>query len=327
MAIPRFLVPSLALMLLGACAASSTDETEMHEARLLMGTMVEITVSDAERLSARAAVNAAYADMGRLSDMMNHYDPASVVSAINRQAGRRAITVPTELMAVLKMAHSLAATTQGAFDVTVGALQGWRFDPERPAVPDPGRLRAQRSLVDYRDLRLDEQAGTAFLRRAGMRIDLGGIAKLYILHVGMETLRRHGVRRAMINAGGDVEVMGGEQRPWRIGIRDPHAPSALWGVIELAHGFVVSSGDYERYFLRDGRRYHHILDPRTGYPSTGLRHVTLVGQRLQQINGVSAAVMVLGFTEGRRLVQARRLHAILITDQETWVSAGLRVSR
>lgn len=299
---------------------------DVREARLLMGTMVEITIAGADERNAREAANAAYAEMARLSGMMNHYDPASVVSEINRQAGQHPVLVPRELMAVLKMAQSLATETNGAFDITIGALQGWRFDPEHPAMPDSAALREQLSLVDYRGLNLDEKAGTAFLRRKGMRMDLGGIAKLYILHAGMEVLQRYGVRRAMINGGGDVEVIGGQDEPWRIGVRDPQAPGLLWGVVEIGQGFIVSSGDYERYFMREGRRYHHILDPRTGYPSQGLRHVTVVGRQLHDINGVTAAAMVLGLSQARKLVQARGLEAVLIGNHQTWVSPGLHLA-
>ena len=115
-----------------------------------------------------------------------------------------------------------------------------------------------------------------------MRIDLGGIAKLYIIEAGAKALERQGVARALVNGGGDVACFGA--MPWRIAVRDPRAPDTLIGVLSIERGIVASSGDYERYFERDGRRYHHILDPRTGYPSTGVRGVTLVSERLDVVS-------------------------------------------
>jgi thiamine biosynthesis lipoprotein len=311
-------------MLVAACQPGKP--VRVHETRPLMGTVVDITVEGPDGQRLKQAVEASYREMGRLSDMMNHYDPASVVSTINAAAGRRPVAAPAELRAVLAMARRASERSGGAFDITVGSLRGWRFNPTDPQLPTPAQIAAQRPLVDYRQVVLEEGAGTVYLRRAGARIDLGGIAKLYILHAGMEVLARHGVENAMLNGGGDVEVRGTvDGRPWRIGVRDPRAPGELLGVLELTRGFVVSSGDYERYFERDGRRYHHILDPRTGYPSTGPRGVTLVTEDMELVNGLSAAIMVLGADAGRRLIaETPGLAGVIVErDGRVWVSPGL----
>jgi thiamine biosynthesis lipoprotein len=164
-----------------------------------------------------------------------------------------------------------------------------------------------------------------FLRRAGMRMDLGGVAKLYILEAGVRVLEGSGVARLLLNGGGDVHARSDGQ-PWRVGIRDPRSPEKLLGAIELRRGIVASSGDYERYFVRDGRRYHHILDPRTGYPSAGPRGVTLVAERLEAVNGMGVALMVLGKDEGARLVEATPGLDALIVDRDgsVWLSKGMR---
>lgn len=308
---------------------TACQPTERHrETRPLMGTVVAITAEGGDRERLVAAVDAAYREMERLSDMMNHYHPASVVSAINDAAGRRPVATPPELMEVLTMARRLSDKTAGAFDITVGALRGWRFRVDDPRLPAPATIRAQLPNVDYRQLRLDRQAQTAFLARYGMRIDLGGIAKLYILRAGIGVLRAQGVDSAMIDGGGDLVVTGRPtHKPWRIGIRDPRAPDRLLGVVELREGYVVSSGDYERYFIRNGRRYHHILDPRTGYPTEGPRGVTLVAGDLATVNGLSAAIMVMGMEKGRRLiVEAPGLEGLIVgREGELWSSAGMRL--
>lgn len=291
-----------------------------------MGTLVEIRAEGAVRGDLKRAADAAYREMARLARIMSHYDSSSVVSEINRQAGIRPVPAPPELIEVLKMAREVSRATAGAFDVTVGTL-GWRFDPRDPVIPDADALAARRERVNYRDVILDEARGEVFLRRRGMRLDLGGIAKLYILHAGMNVLRHHGVESALIDGGGDVEVMGAaRERPWRIGIRHPRERDTLLGVIELRRGFVVSSGDYERYFERRGRRYHHVLDPRTGRPAEGMAHVTLVGRTLEQVNGYSAALMVFGYDRARALIERRPgLEGLLIAgDGRTWASPMLR---
>ncbi len=324
----RRALASLALSaVLAAVHCAPAEAVQVRDARPLMGTVVEIIAEGPDEAALGAALGAAYREMQRLTGMMNHFDPASVVSAINAAAGTRAVAVPPELMEVLVMAQRLSRRSGGAFDVTVGALTGWRFRPGGERLPSPDEVAAQRAKVDWRKLELDPRAGTAFLAEPGMRIDLGGIAKLYILDAGLRALKLHGVARAMVNGGGDVEVGGhANERPWRIGIRDPRAPDRLLGVAEVARGFVASSGDYERGFVRDGRRFHHILDPRTGSPTQGPRGVTVIGEDLAAVNGLSLAIMVLGKVAGIRLVAGTPGVDALIVDGDgsVWMSNGFR---
>lgn len=302
-------------------------EPVQHRAiRPLMGTVVEIIAEGPDARTLITATDAAYREMTRLSDMMNHYNPESTVSAINHAAGKHPVQVPRELLQVLTYARAVSERTGGAFDITVGSLTSWRFDPERPALPTQAQIAALLPRVNYRHLILDARAGSAYLRRPGVRIDLGGIAKLPILAAGMDVLKQHTVSRAMINGGGDVVVMGPTQgRPWRVGIRNPLRPDALFAVVELQRGFVVSSGDYERYFLRAGKRYHHILDPRTGFPTQGPRGVTLISQDMELVNGLSSAIMVMGTRRGRALIEQHpALEGIIFNpDGSTWVSPNL----
>ena len=318
---------TLALIASLALAGCDRPDPFVHrDTRVLMGTVVEITASGDNEQALRGAIDAAYAEMERLIGIMSHYDEASAVSAVSRAAGRAPVKVPPELMTVLQMAQRVSERSDGAFDVTIGGLKGWQFDPARPRAASPAEIATQRPNVDYRRLRLDPAAGTAFLERPGMRLDLGAIAKLPIVAAAMDTLERHGIGNAMINGGGDVQVRGRMQgRPWRVGIRDGHRPGELYAALPLTRGFVVSSGDYERRFERGGKRYHHILDPRTGYPVEGVNGVTLVAERLEDVNGLSAAVMVLGPDKGRQLIERTPgLEGVIFAaDGSTWVSPSL----
>ncbi|MBI3778200.1 MAG: FAD:protein FMN transferase [Gammaproteobacteria bacterium] len=291
-----------------------------------MGTLVSVAVEGPRRDVLERGVNYAYREMSRLSDMMNHYNPDSVVSAINRRAGRQPVKVPRELMEVLFAARRVSERSDGAFDITVGSLTGWRFNPEKPDIPSPEHTRRVLPLVNFRHVILDENGRTVMLAQPGTRIDLGGIAKLYILDAGMRTLKQHGIAHAMINGGGDVVVLGEHLgRPWRIGIRHPRRDGTLLGAVELTRGWVVTSGDYERYFLRDGKRYHHILDPRTGYPTEGPQQVTLVADDVGLVNGYSLAIMVQGEEWGRDLIaRTPGLSGLIVShDGEVWTSPGM----
>jgi len=304
------------------------DSQVQRASRPLMGTQLDITVQAADAEQRRLALQAAFAEMERLAGMMSRYRAASLVAALQRAAGRadEAVAVPAEMFAVLQMAKAMARRSGGAFDPTIGALAEWNFDPARPAMPTPAQLARELPLVDHRDLLLDERAMTAHLRRPGMRLDLGGIAKLPILAAGMQTLRRHGIEHAMLNGGGDVLVRGQLQgRDWRIGLRDPRAPAQLLGTLALSEGWVAASGDYERCFERAGRRYHHILDPQSGQPSQGPHGVVLVARRLEAINGLGAAIMVAGTEAGRHwLAQTPEVDALIAgRDGGLWQSAGM----
>ena len=293
--------------------------------RPLMGTVVDLAVVGDPALLA-PAIDAAFAEMARLAAVMSHYAPASTVSAIGLAAGLQPVAVPPALMHVLKMAQAVSMRSDGAFDATVGSVGAWHFDPAAPMMPAPAQIAGQLPSVDWRQLVLDERAGTAMLRRRGMRLDLGGIAKLPILQAGLMTLKERGIGTALVNGGGDVlAATTPGARPWRVGIRDPRAPQRLAGAVEIANGIVASSGDYERCFVRDGRRYHHVLDPRTGYPAQGPHGTTLVGDTLEAVNGIGTAVMVLAPGAGRALLQASGVDALVGgRDGTLWLTAGLR---
>jgi FAD:protein FMN transferase len=319
---------------MGACLAawpiagqSSAEPVRLRESRPLMGTQVDIAAVHDDPAQLRAAQVAAFERMSALVSVMSHYEPTSRVAAINLSAGLQPVPVERELMQVLAMARRVSQSSSGAFDVTIGSVGRWHFDARHPQMPTHGYISAHLPDVDWRNLVLDERAGTAYLTRRGMRIDLGGIAKLPILQAGLETLRQHGIRNALVNGGGDVVAMTeGAARPWRVGIRDPRRPDRLLATLDVQDGFVASSGDYERFFVRDGKRYHHVLDPKTGYPAQGPHGVTLVGRDLDSVNGIGTAAMVLGASAGRDLIRGTRGVEALIAggDGGLWVTPELR---
>jgi FAD:protein FMN transferase len=319
---------------MGACLAgwpiagqSRAKPVRRRESRPLMGTQVDIAAVADDPVRLHTAQAAAFDRMSRLVSMMSHYEATSRVAAINLAAGLQPIPIEQDLMQVLAMAQRVSERSGGAFDVTIGSVGRWHFDPQHPQMPSPGHIAAHLSVVGWRNLVLDDRGGTAYLTRRGARIDLGGIAKLPILQAGLDTLRQHGITDALINGGGDVVAMTAPaSRPWRVGIRDPRQPDRLLAALDVRDGFVASSGDYERFFVRNGKRYHHVLDPKTGYPTQGPHGVTLVGRDLASVNGLGAAAMVLAESAGRDLIRSTPDVDALIagSDGSLWSTPQLR---
>lgn len=331
---------ALALPLLGACALvapgdvlASADPRVQRASRVLMGTRVDLVTAATDARDARAlqvAMQAAFTEMARLEALMSRYRSDSEVSRIGAASGLRPVPVSPEVMAVLRQAQRLHRGSAGAFDPTIGTLRGWHFEPGQEAAPSPAEITQGLRLVDARALVLDDAAGTAYLTQRGMALDLGGVAKLPILQAGLQVLERAGVAHALVNGGGDVLVLGSLQgRPWRVGVRDPAAPAQLMGVLELeGRGVVASSGDYERGFVRAGRRLHHILNPRTGWPTEGVHGVALLARNVDAVNGWGTALMVRG------PAQAPAWHAqhpevevmVAHADGKRWCSLGMTAS-
>ncbi len=323
---------AMALPLLGAAALApaalqaATPAVVERSQRTLMGTQVDMVAQGLDAGALRSAMDRAWSEMERLAALMTRYHPDSTVSALHRAAGQHPVPVAPELLAVLQAAQAIAAQTHGAFDATVGALP-WQFGTAEQHLPSAQDIDTQRRLVGYRGLVIDAKAGTAFLQQRGMALDLGGIAKLPILEAGMRTLRAQGVEHAMLNGGGDVLVAGRLQgRPWRVGLRDPRAPERLLGVLALeGQAIVASSGDYERFFMAQGERQHHILNPATGRPTQGPRGVSLLAPDAASVNGLGTALMVMGSAAAPALLQQRPgVQALVVErDHSIWQTPGM----
>ena len=310
--------PLLPLPVLAAAAP-------LNVRRALMGTWVDITVADGDQPGVEAAVALAFARMESLAARMNRFDPDSDLGMLNRAAGAHAVPVPAEMMAALQQARAVHRRTAGAFDPTVGSLTPGAAAASG-GVPDEASVRSALGHVGMQHLVLDMQRGTARIDDPMTQLDLGGIAKLPILEAGLETLGDHGVRGALVNGGGDVFASArADGRPWRIGVRDAAVPDRLMAIVPLHEGVVASSGDYERFVMHEGRRYHHVIDPATGRPTRGIHGVTLVARRAADVNGLGAAAMVAGPARAAALLGRCGVDQALFVREDggAWVSAAL----
>lgn len=296
-----------------------------------MGTEIRLTAWTTDRAVAEAAFGEVFGEFDRLEDLMSVWRDGSDILRLNAAAGEHPVPVSPDVRDALVTANQVSEWTSGTFDVTFAALGDlWKFDTQNKdnTVPDPREVAKRLTLINYRDLQVDEKAGTAFLRRKGMRVNLGGIGKGYAVDRAVEILRKRGLENFMIQAGGDLYVSGQKgDRPWRLGIRDPRGPAdKIFAALDLSNGTFSTSGDYERFFLKDGRRYHHIIDVRVGQPARECRSVTLVTDRAVIADALAKGVFILGPEAGMALIE-RLPHVegvIVSARNEVLVSSGLK---
>jgi thiamine biosynthesis lipoprotein len=294
-----------------------------------MGSEVRITAWTADEQKAVRAFEQAFDEFDRLDRLLSVWHPESDVSKLNTAAGRQPVQVAAETLDALRLGLEVGEWTGGKFDVTFGALSGlWKFDHDQDnRIPSPADVRARLPLVDFRAMDLDTETGTAFLRRPGMRVHLGGIGKGFAMDRAVAILRRQGVSDFLIQSGGDLYASGRRgDRPWRAGIQDPRGPAdRMFAAISLNNETFSTSGDYERFFMKDGRRYHHILDPDEGTPARGCRSVTIVASRAVLADSLSTGVFVLGPQAGMALIEKLPdIEGVIVTSRnEVLVSSGL----
>jgi len=293
-----------------------------------MGAELRLTAWTTEEASAVAAFEHIFQDFEFLDRLLSVWHDGSDVSRVNAAAGKAPVTVDPLTIEILRIARTVSDQTGGKFDVTFGALSGlWKFDHDQDGVvPNPRDVAARLPLVDYRALEIDPAARTAFLRQAGMRLHLGGIGKGFAVDRAAIMLRSHGINDFMIQSGGDLYVGGRRgDRAWRGAIKDPRSDQ-VFAAIDLSDETLSTSGDYERFFIRDGRRYHHILDPDLGQPARSCRSVTIVTDRAVMADGLSTGVFIMGPEAGMRLIeQLPGVEGVIVSaTNEVLISSGLK---
>ncbi|NLD48213.1 MAG: FAD:protein FMN transferase, partial [Clostridiaceae bacterium] len=252
------------------------------------------------------------------------------INRLNASAGKEFVPLSEDTLFVLNKAKEYAQLSGGSFDMTVGPItKAWGIFTDSPKVPTRDEIQRLLNLVDYRDLEVIADQSEARLKDSGQIVDLGAIAKGYAADEAIKIYKDNGVKSAFISLGGNVATLGGKPdgTPWKVGIRNPRGPEGSYiGIVSVKDKAVVSSGDYERYFEEDGVKYHHIMDPRTGYPSdSGLIGTTIISDASIDADALSTAVFVMGLNEGLRFVESLDgVEAVLITDdKKVYVTTGL----
>lgn len=287
-----------------AASAGAARAEWYGEAIDLMGTRVSVDLWDDDEAAGLALVRQVLDEYRRIDAEMSTYRPDSEISAVNAGAAEAAIPVSDEIFGLLQRALSLSAASGGAFDITYDSV-GYLYDFRKRIAPDQAAIDARLGSVDYRHVVLDEASHSVRFTRDGVRINLGGIAKGYAVERAAALLRSAGVEHALLNAGGDTRVLGDRRgQPWIVGIRHPRLDDAIVTRIPLVDEAISTSGDYERFFEADGRRYHHIIDPSTGEPTVGVLSVTVIGPDATETDGLSTTLFVLGVEAGLELIES-----------------------
>jgi thiamine biosynthesis lipoprotein len=296
-----------------------------------MGTVIAITVQAADEPRTRNVMDEAFREFDRIDALMTTWTKTSDVSRLNAAAGNgKPVKLSAEVLHILDVSRETSRLSDGAFDITVGSFSGvWKFDEDKDGtIPAAELVESRQKLVGWKDLVLDLKKGTARLKKKGQRVTLGGIAKGYAVDRASAILKKHGFQHFIVQAGGDMYVAGkrGDRR-WRVGIRDPRSASRedFFAYAEVEDRTFSTSGDYERFVVKDGKRYHHILDPRTGMPANACRSVTVMAKDALTADRWSKAFFVLGPEKGMALLGKLGDVEVVIIDKDNkvHVSKGL----
>lgn len=306
----------LLLCFLTLAVACQKKERLYKKSSLAMDTVVSITVVSHSPEEAEKAAVAAFGEIRRLERLLSFWTEDSEIALINKNAGKSPVTVSPETLEIIEKSIFISENTGGAFDPTIGpVIRLWDFRNRKK----PGKVELSKALglVDYRMIKVDRETSTAFLADDRMSFDTGGIAKGYAADRAVAVLRKMGVGAGLVAVAGDIRAFGRKPdgSPWRVGIRNPRATGeedALMAYIDLDDAAISTSGDYERYFIEDGVRYHHILKPKTGYPAGECVSVTVMAPEGVYTDGLSTGVFVLGPERGIRLLEGLGFEGIII---------------
>jgi FAD:protein FMN transferase len=294
-----------------------------------MGTAIRVELWCEDAARGNAAIDAVMAEMHRIDRTMSPHKPDSELSRINRDAEREAVALSNEMFVLLVQAQRFSLLSHGAFDITFASV-GNLYDYREGMAPSAQALARGRAAIGWKNLELDARTRSVKFAREGMRIDLGGFAKGLAVDNAAAILARHGIHHAHVAAGGDSRVIGDKRgRPWTIGVRDPRKSEGLIALLPLEDSALSTSGDYERFFERDGVRHHHIVDPATGASPASVRSVTVLAADGLTCEALSKTVFVLGARRGLELIETLQGVDAIVVDAagELHYSSGMSAGR
>lgn len=292
-----------------------------------MGTLVEISVVEKDKDLAQLAIQNAFNEIQRIEKLMSTHIASSEISKINESAGLKPLPVSSEVYEVIERALYWAEQTNGALDISLAPIQElWGFDGDHPSLPNKDAIKQVLPKVDYRKIQLENQ--TVFLMETGMRLHLGAIAKGYAVDRAIKILQDSNIHHALINAGGDLKTLGrrADQTTWKIGLQHPRKPESILASFSFSEKAVATSGDYQKYFDQDGTRYHHIMNPKTGFPVLGVMSATVVAETVMDADALSTALFVMGTKKGLALIDNLKSTEGLVMDQDKsiYLSQGMK---
>ncbi|HAB26920.1 FAD:protein FMN transferase [Xanthomarina sp.] len=285
----------------------------------LMGSRFDITVVANDSIKANKYIDTAIAEISRIEKLISSWDDNSQTSEINRNAGIKPVKVDKELFDLIERAIAISKLTDGAFDISYASMDKiWKFDGSMTKMPSKEEIISSVEKVGYQNIVLDKMDSTVFLKLEGMKIGFGAIGKGYAADKAKSLLISKGVPSGIINASGDMNTWGKQPNgnEWKVAITNPMDKNKVFALLPITNGAVVTSGNYEKYVNFNGKRYTHIIDPRTGYPSTGIISVTVFAPKAELADALATSVFVMGKEAGLdRINQLPKIECIIIDDK------------
>jgi FAD:protein FMN transferase len=304
----------------GGLGAASARADWVGEATDMMGTRVSVDLWADDEIRGHELVVEVMNYYRHIDETMSTYKPESEISQVNAHAHEAPMRISEELFSLVQTSQEMSAASHGAFDITYESV-GYLYDFHAHQHPTNAEIKEHLPAVSYRHVVLDAAKRTIYFTVPGVRINLGGIAKGYVVQHAADMLRAKGVTNALLNAGGDTRVIGDRRgQPWIVGIRNPRVKGELVTRLPLVDEAISTAGDYERFFEENGRRYHHVINPRTGEPTEGILTVTVMGPDGTITDGLDTAIFVLGVEEGMKLIKRYPDYETIIVESNGKVS-------
>ena len=297
---------------------------------LLMGSRFEfIAVSD-DSIKANKSIQAAISEVKRIEKLISSWDPASQTSLINANAGVKPVKVAAELFNLIKRSKKVSLLTNGIFNISYASMDKvWKFDGTMTEFPDSAIIASSVSKINFENIDLDENNSTVFLKHKGMKIGFGAIGKGYAANRAKKIMISKNIEHGLVNAGGDLKSWGIQSsgKPWQITVTDPKDKLRNLGWLNISDMAVVTSGNYEKFVEFNGKRYSHIINPKTGYPASGTSSVTIVCPDAELADALATATFIMGVKEGMNLInKIKSVECLLVTeDNELQYSSGLEL--
>lgn len=287
----------------------------------LMGNRFEFTVIAANEQEGNVAINAAIAEVQRIENLLTTFSDLSETSLINAHAGLSPVKVEEEVINLIERSIRVSEITDGAFDITYGSIDKrlWNFDPDMTSLPDEATALKSVGLIDYRNVILNKEKSTVFLKNKGMRIGFGGIGKGYAADKAKLVLQKLGIKSGIVNAAGDLITWGTQAsgHPWTVGIADPEQTDRPFSALKISDMAIATSGSYEKFATINGKRYSHTIDPKTGLPVSGVKSVSIICPSAELADALATPVVVMGVKIGLELInQIKQVACIVIDDND-----------
>ncbi len=284
-----------------------------------MGSRFDITVVAKDQLEADLYIDLAIDEITRIERLISSWDEKSQTAEINRNSGIKAIKVDQELFELIERSIGISKLTDGAFDISYASMDRiWKYDGSMLAMPSEEAIKASVQKVGYQNIVLDKNTHSVFLKQEGMKIGFGAIGKGYAADKAKKVLLEKGLTAGIINASGDMNTWGKQPdgTAWKVAISNPMDKTKSYGLFPITDGAVVTSGNYEKFVSFDGKRYSHIIDPRTGYPASGLLSVTVFAPQAELADALATSIFVMGQEVGIHLINQLPKVECIIVDED-----------